>query len=145
MSSLLLLVLLVPKKVRSRGYKRSREGQVQVSDGKVERMPRARLLPGYMLCVESIHPLSGVPCPPFIDQGGAGITYGRKRKTQRERESFEGAGSSFSLEPALLTWQTVPEIACSLILIGPRHGLGQLVVMSHPTPMDDAACQGTEP
>ena len=52
----------------------------QVFDGKVKKMPRARLLLGCMLCVESICPLSGVPCPPFIDQGGAWITDGRNRK-----------------------------------------------------------------
>ena len=44
---------------------------------------------------------------------------GERGKNQRERASFEGAGSSFSLEPALLTWQTTPGIARSLILIGP--------------------------
>ena len=80
----------------------------------------------------------GCPALPFIDQGEAGITDGGKRKNQRTRRSFKGAGSSFSLEPALLTWQTVPGIACLLILIGPCSGFGQLVVASHPTPVDDA-------
>ena len=41
----------------------------QVSDGKVERALRARLLLGCVLCVENdrskVGPLSGVPCPPF--------------------------------------------------------------------------------
>ena len=46
----------------------------QVSDGKVERIPRAWLLLSCVLCVKNnrskVGPLSGVPCPPFIDQGG---------------------------------------------------------------------------
>jgi len=52
----------------------------QVSDEKVERTPRARLLLGYVLCVESIVLFVGHPALPFIDQGGAGVTDGRKRK-----------------------------------------------------------------
>ena len=43
---------------------------------------------------------------------------GERGKYQRYRRSFEGAGSSFFPVPALLTWQTVSEVACSLILIG---------------------------
>ena len=58
----------------------------QVSDGKIERTPKARLLLGCVLCVESIRHFNGVPCPPFIDQGGAGITDGRKRKKLEGRE-----------------------------------------------------------
>ena len=37
---------------------------------------------------------------------------GERGKNQRQRRSFERVGSSFSLEPALLTWQTTPGIAC---------------------------------
>ena len=70
---------------------------------------------------------------------------GEKKKNQRPRRSFEGAGSSFSPKPALLTWQSVPGIARSLILIGPCSGFGQMVVMSHPTSADDATCKGAEP
>ena len=59
----------------------------QVSDGKVETIPRARLLLSYVLCdvlcIELIRPLSGVSCPPFYRPRGAGITDGRKRKNQR--------------------------------------------------------------
>ena len=43
-------------------------------------MPIAWLLLGYVLCVESIHPLSGVPYPPFYRLRGAGITVERKSK-----------------------------------------------------------------
>ena len=43
---------------------------------------------------------------------------GERGKYQRYRRSFEGARSSFFPVPALLTWQTVSEVACSLILIG---------------------------
>ena len=52
----------------------------QVSDRRVERMPRARLLLGCVLCVESIRPLSGASCPLFYRPRGAGVTDGRKRK-----------------------------------------------------------------
>ena len=79
----------------------------QVSDGKDERALRAWLLLGYMLCdawcVELIPLLVGCPALPFIDQGGAGITDGRKRKNQRQRRSFKGAVSSFFFEPVPLT------------------------------------------
>ena len=70
---------------------------------------------------------------------------GERGKNQRLRRSFEGAGSSFSLEPALLTWQTMPGIARSLILTGPCSGFVQQVVTSHLTLADGAACQGAEP
>ena len=43
----------------------------QVSDGKVERMPRGQLLLGCVFGVESIRPLSGVPCPPFYRPRGS--------------------------------------------------------------------------
>ena len=36
-------------------------------------------------------PLVGCPAFPFIDQRGAGVTDGRKKKNQRPRRSFEGA------------------------------------------------------
>ena len=41
-------------------------------------------------------PLVGCSALPFIDQGGAEITDGRKKKNQRPRRSFEGASSSLS-------------------------------------------------
>ena len=47
----------------------------QVSDGKVEQVLRAQLLLSCVLCgawcVESISPLSGVPCPPFYRSRGS--------------------------------------------------------------------------
>ena len=67
-------------------------------------------------------PLVGCPAFLFIDQRRAGVIDGKKKKNQRPRRSFEGVGSSFSSEPAPLTWQTVPRIARSLILIGPCSG-----------------------
>ena len=60
---------------------------------------------------------------PFIDQGGAGVTDGRKRKKQNVEKVLRGAGSFFSLEPTLLTWQTMLGIAHSLILTGLGFGL----------------------
>ena len=44
MSSLLLLVLLAPKKIHSRGTNGRERDKSQVSDGKVERVLRAWLL-----------------------------------------------------------------------------------------------------
>ena len=56
----------------------------QVPDGKVERMLRAWLLLSCVLrdvwCIELISLLVGYPALPFIDQGGAKVTDGRKRK-----------------------------------------------------------------
>ena len=55
----------------------------QVSDGKVERMPRARLLPSCELCVESIHRHGGVPYPPFYrPRGEQGLQMGERGKNQ---------------------------------------------------------------
>ena len=89
-------------------------------------------------------PLVGCPTFPFIDQGGAGVIDGRKKKNQRPRRSFEGVGSSFSFEPALLTRQMVPGIARLVILIGPCSSFVQQVVMSHPAPAGDTMHQGVE-
>ena len=101
------------KKVCSRGSNGRERDRSQVSNGKVERTLRARLLLGYVLCVESIRPLSGASCPPFYrPRGEQELHMGERGKNQRQRRSFEGAGSSFSLEPALLSWQTMPGIAC---------------------------------
>ena len=96
------------------------------------------------MCVELILPLSGVPCLPFYRPWGVGITDGRKKKNQRPRRSFEGAKSSFSFEPALLTQQTVPGIAHSVILIGLCSSFIQQVVTSHPTLAGGATHQGVE-
>ena len=82
--------------------------------------------------------LVGCLALPFIDQRGARITDRRKKKNQRQRRSFEGAECSFSFEPALLTRQTVPGIARSVILIGPCSGFVQQVVTSHPAPAGGA-------
>ena len=89
-------------------------------------------------------PLVGCPTSPFIDQGEAGIVDGRKKKNQRQRRSFEGVGSSFFFEPALLTRQTVLGIECSVILIRPYSGFVQQVVTSHPAPVGGATHQGAE-
>ena len=59
------------------------------------------------MCVELVRqepiPLVGGLALPFIDQGGAWVTDGRKKKNQRPRSPFEGVGLSFNAEPALLT------------------------------------------
>ena len=62
----------------------------QVSDEKVERMLRAQLLLGCVLCVELIRPLSGVPCPPFYrpreEQELQMGERGKKPKVENARE-----------------------------------------------------------
>ena len=113
-------------------------------------MPRARWLLGCVLCdalcVESIRPLSGVPCPPFYrPRGEQGLQMGERGKTRGREGPSKVPGLPFSLEPTLLTWQMVLGIARSSILIGPCSGFGQLVVASHPTSTDEVARQGIEP
>ena len=84
MSSLLLLVLLALKRFVVGGTNGREGDRSQVSDGKVERMSRARLLLGYVLCVESIRPFSGVPCPPFYRlRGSRGYRWEKEEKNQR--------------------------------------------------------------
>ena len=57
----------------------------QVSDEKVERVLRTRLLLSCVLCdawcVELIRPLSGVPCPPFYrSKGSRDLQTGERKK-----------------------------------------------------------------
>ena len=112
----------------------------QVSDGKVERTPRAWLLLGYVLCVESIHPPSGVPYPPFYrPRGEQGLQMGERGKYQEYRRSFEGFGSSFFPTPASTTWQIVSEVACLLIFVG--HALASFSKWVRPIPPLRAACR----
>ena len=100
-----------------------------------------------MWCVRcEIDPsLSGVPCLPFYRSRRSRGYRREKKENQRPRMSFEGARSSFSSKPALLTWQTEPGIAHSLILIGPRSVFVQQVVTSHPAPAGGAVQQGAKP
>ena len=97
-----------------------------VSDGMVERTLRARSLFGCMsdvLCVElisqKVYPFSGVPCPPFYRPRGS---RGYRWEKEENAEGIEGLlrelGLPFSLCLPCLTWQTVLEVACSLILVG---------------------------
>ena len=62
----------------------------QVSDGKVERVLRARLLLSCVLCdawcVELIRPLSGVPCPPFYrSRGNRDYRWEKEEKPEAEK------------------------------------------------------------
>ena len=61
----------------------------QVSDGKVKKMPRARLLVGCVLCVESIHPFSGVPYPPFYRPRGSSDYRGEKEEKLEAEKVFQ--------------------------------------------------------
>ena len=84
---------------------------------------------------------------PFIDQGGAGITDGRKKKNQRPRRSFEGAGSSFSSEPASLTWPDGVRdgtFAGRLCVDDASPLLDQQVVTSHPAPAGGVSDRGVD-
>ena len=104
MSSLLLLVLLALKRFVVGGTNGREGDRSQVSDGKVERMPRARLPLSCVLCVESIRPLSGLSRPPFYrPRGSRDYRREKEEKTRGYRRSFEGVGSFFLLVPALLT------------------------------------------
>ena len=80
-------VISIEKRFIVGGINGRERDRSQVSDGKVERTPRARLLLGCVLCVENnqskVCRLSGVPCPLFYRPRGAGIIDGRKRKNQR--------------------------------------------------------------
>ena len=57
-------------------------------------------------------PLVGCPALPFIDQGGVGVTDGRKRKKPNVEKVLRGCRVFLPPKPALLTWQTTPGIAC---------------------------------
>ena len=65
-------------------------------------------------------PLAGYPALPFIDQGRAGVTDGRKRKKTKGRDGPSKVPSLlFPLSLLLLTWQTMLGIAHSLIMTWP--------------------------
>ena len=90
MSNLLLLMLLALKKVHSRGTNGRERDRSEVSDGKVKRALRARLLLSCVLCgawcVESIYPLSGVPCPPFYrSRGSRDYRWEKEEKTKAKK------------------------------------------------------------
>ena len=55
----------------------------------------------------------GCPALPFIDQGGSrGYKQEKEEKTKGREGPLKVSGLSFPLEPTLLSWQTMPEIAC---------------------------------
>ena len=75
------------------------------------------------MCIELIHqksvPLVGGPALPFIDQGGSrGYRWEKEENTEGIEGPSREPGLPFSLCLPCLTWQTVSEVACSLILIG---------------------------
>ena len=77
-------MLLVPKKVRSRGYKTVERGKgpkslKEWSKGCQELGRMHDVLCVELVCQKSV-PLVGGPALPFIDQGGEGVIDGRKRK-----------------------------------------------------------------
>ena len=64
---------------------------------------------------------------------------GERGKYQEYRRSFEGSGSSFFPRLPCITWQTVSEVACSLIFVG--HALTSFSNWVRPIPPLRAACQ----
>ena len=76
---------------------RERDG-TQVSNGKVERMPRARLLLGYVSCVEFIRPSSGASYPPFYrPRGSRGYRWEKEEKTKGREGPSRVPGLTFPL------------------------------------------------
>ena len=70
----------------------------QVSDGKVERTPRARLLLDCVLCVKTIGPFSGVPRPPFYrPRGEQGLQMAAIGKNKGRESPSRVLGFSFPL------------------------------------------------
>ena len=126
-SSLLLLVLLVPKKVRSRGYKTVERGKgpkslMEWSKG-CQELGRC-LVVCVMCCVcstdpSSVDPFSGEPCPTFYrPRGSTGYRWEKEENTKGIEGPSREPGLPFSLCLPCLTWQTMSEVACSLILVG---------------------------
>ena len=75
----------------------------------------------------------GGPALPFIDQGGS---RGYRSEKEVNTKGIEGPsrepGLPFSLGLPYLTWQTVSEVACLLILIG--HALAPFSKWVRPIP-----------
>ena len=101
------------------------------------------------MCVELIHqklvPLVGGPALPFIDQGGS---RGYRSEKEKNIKGIEGpsreSGLPFFLCLPCLTWQTVSEVACLLILVD--HALASFSKWVRPIlrAADGAACRRAE-
>ena len=71
-----------------------------------------------MCCVASVF-LVGSHALPFIDQGGSrGYRWEKEENTKGIEGPSKDPGLPFSLRLPCITWQTVPEVACSLIFVG---------------------------
>ena len=98
-------MLLVPKRFVVGGTNDRERERSQVSEGMVERMPRAWSLLGRMrdvLCVELIRqksvPSMGAPALPFIDQGGSrGYRWEKEENTKGIEGPSRESGLPFSL------------------------------------------------
>ena len=52
----------------------------------------------WVMCVESIHPFSGVPCPPFYrPRGEQGLQMGEREKTRGKEGPSKAQGLPFPL------------------------------------------------
>ena len=116
----------------------------QVSDEKVERMLRARLLLGCVLCdvlcVKSICPLSGVSCPTFYrPRGCRGYRWENEENTKSIEGPSKDPGLPFFLRLPCITWQMVSGVAWLLIFIG--HALASFSKWVRPVPPPRAACR----
>ena len=101
-SLLLLLVLLIPKMVRSRGTNSRERDESQISDGMIEKVAEslvaAQPCVKYRVCVQLLRPVSvplvGGPALPFIDQRGS---KGYRSEKEENTKGIEGP----SREPSL--------------------------------------------
>ena len=82
----------------------------------------------------------GSPALPFIDQGGSrGYRWEKEENTKGIEGPSKDLGLPFSLHLHCITWQTVSEVACSLIFVG--HALALFSKWVCPIPPLRAVCR----
>jgi len=91
-----------------------------------------------------VGPFSGVPCPPFYrPRGSKGYRWEKKENTKGIEGPSREPGLPFSLCLPCLTWQTMSEVACSLILVG--HALAPFSKWVRPIPLRRTVRRAREP
>ena len=72
-----------------------------------------------MSCPFKVGRPSGEPCPPFSrPRGEQGYRWEKEENTKGIEGPLKDPGLPFSLRLPCTTWQTVSEVACSLIFVG---------------------------
>ena len=90
-------------------------------------------------CFRSV-PLVGSPALPFIDQGGSrGYRWEKEENTKGIEGPSKDSGPPFSPRLPCITWQTVSEVLCSLIVVA--HALASCSKWVRPIPPLQAACR----